>query len=84
MVLAAGAIAGIGLAVLLVQFDQSFHTIDELRDLGLPVAGGISLLNVTVTRGRLASVFAFGVAILLLGAVYAGLLYRLLHTPGLI
>jgi polysaccharide chain length determinant protein (PEP-CTERM system associated) len=84
MVLAAGVIAGIGLAVLLVQFDQSFHTIDELRDLGLPVAGGISLLNVTVTRGRLASVFAFGVAILLLGAVYAGLLYRLLHTPGLI
>jgi polysaccharide chain length determinant protein (PEP-CTERM system associated) len=84
MVLAAGTIAGIGLAVLLVQFDQSFHTIDELRDLGLPVAGGISLLNVTVTRGRLASVFVFGISILLLGAVYAGLLYRLLHTPGMI
>jgi hypothetical protein len=82
MVLGAGLAAGIGLAVLLVQFDQSFHTIDELRDLGLPVAGGISLLNVTVTRGRLASVLAFSMALILLGAIYAGLVYRLLHTPG--
>ena len=82
-VLAIGVAAGAALAVLLVQFDQSFHTIDELRDLGLPVAGGISLLNVAVTRGRLASVFAFGMALMLLGALYAGLIYRLAHTPGI-
>jgi len=82
-VLAIGVAGGAALAVLLVQFDQSFHTIDELRDLGLPVAGGISLLNVAVTRGRLASVFAFGMALVLLGALYAGLLYRLVHTPGI-
>jgi uncharacterized protein involved in exopolysaccharide biosynthesis len=82
-VLAIGIAGGAALAVLLVQFDQSFHTIDELRDLGLPVAGGISLLNVAVTRGRLASVFAFGMALVLLGALYAGLLYRLVHTPGI-
>jgi hypothetical protein len=82
-VLAIGVAGGAALAVLLVQFDQSFHTIDELRDLGLPVAGGISLLNVAVTRGRLASVFAFGMALVLLGALYAGLLYRLAHTPGI-
>jgi len=82
-VLGIGVAGGAALAVLLVQFDQSFHTIDELRDLGLPVAGGISLLNVAVTRGRLASVFAFGMALVLLGALYAGLLYRLVHTPGL-
>ncbi len=54
VVLAIGIGAGLAAAVMLVQFDQSYHTIDELRDLGLPVAGGISLLNVTVTRGRLA------------------------------
>ncbi len=83
-VLGIGIAGGAALAVLLVQFDQSFHTIDELRDLGLPVAGGISLLNVAVTRGRLASVFAFGMALVLLGALYGGLLYRLVHTPGVV
>jgi uncharacterized protein involved in exopolysaccharide biosynthesis len=81
-VLAIGIGGGAALAVLLVQFDQSFHTIDELRDLGLPVAGGISLLNVAVTRGRLASAFAFSMALVLLGALYAGLMYRLAHTAG--
>ncbi|MCW3476915.1 XrtA system polysaccharide chain length determinant [Limobrevibacterium gyesilva] len=83
-VLVAGLLSGIGLAVLLVQFDQSFHTIDELRDLGLPVAGGVSMLNVSVTRGRVAAVFAFGLSLILLGAVYAGLVYRMLHTPGVV
>lgn len=82
VVLALGVGGGAALAVLLVQFDQSFHTIDELRDLGLPVAGGISLLNVAVTRGRLASAFAFSMALVLLGALYAGLMYRLAHTAG--
>ncbi len=81
-VLIAGVVAGIAIAVLLVQFDQSFHTIDELRDLGLPVAGGISLLNVAVTRGRLASVLMFSMSLMLLGAIYGGLLYRLVKSPG--
>jgi uncharacterized protein involved in exopolysaccharide biosynthesis len=82
-VLALGVAGGAAVAVLLVQFDQSFHTIDELRDLGFPVLGGISLLNTTVTRGRLASAFAFGMALVLLGGLYLGLLYRLAHTPGI-
>lgn len=81
-VLVAGLIAGVAIAVLLVQFDQSFHTIDELRDLGLPVAGGVSLLNVTVTRGRLASVMMFSLSLLALGAIYGGLLYRVARLPG--
>ncbi len=81
-VLIAGLIAGVAIAVLLVQFDQSFHTIDELRDLGLPVAGGVSLLNVTVTRGRLASVMMFSLSLLLLAAIYGGLLYRVARLPG--
>jgi polysaccharide chain length determinant protein (PEP-CTERM system associated) len=82
-VLAVGLIAGAALAVLLVQFDQSFHTIDELRDLGLPVAGGVSLLNMSVSRGRLAAVVAFGLSLAMLGVVYAGLFYKFMHTPGL-
>jgi uncharacterized protein involved in exopolysaccharide biosynthesis len=81
-VLIAGLVAGVAVAVLLVQFDQSFHTIDELRDLGLPVAGGVSLLNVTVTRGRLASVMMFSLSLLLLAAIYGGLLYRVARLPG--
>ena len=82
-VLAVGLLAGAALAILLVQFDQSFHTIDELRDLGLPVAGGVSLLNMSVSRGRLAAVVAFGLSLAMLGAVYAGLFYKFMHTPGL-
>ncbi len=81
-VLAIGLAAGVAMSVLLVQFDQSFHTIDELRELGLPVAGGVSLLNVSVSRGRLASVIMFAMSLLLLGAVYGGLLYRLMRTGG--
>jgi polysaccharide chain length determinant protein (PEP-CTERM system associated) len=82
VVLAIGIGAGLAAAVMLVQFDQSYHTIDELRDLGLPVAGGISLLNVTVTRGRLASVMVFSLAVLMLGGVYGALLYRISRSPG--
>lgn len=81
-VLAIGLAAGVAVSVLLVQFDQSFHTIDELRELGLPVAGGVSLLNVTVSRGRLASVMLFAMSLLLLGGIYAGLIYRLMRAPG--
>ena len=82
VVLGLGIGAGLAAAVMLVQFDQSYHTIDELRDLGLPVAGGISLLNVTVTRGRLASVMIFSLAVLLLGGIYGALLYRISRGPG--
>ncbi len=81
-VLIIGLAAGAAVSVLLVQFDQSFHTIDELRELGLPVAGGVSLLNVTVSRGRLASVMLFALSLMLLGGIYAGLIYRLTRTPG--
>lgn len=41
MVVAVGA--GIGLVAGLVAFDQSFHTLTELRALGLPVIGSVSL-----------------------------------------
>ena len=61
---------------------QSFHTIDELRELGLPVAGSISMARV-VARGRaLISALSFSVAVALLVCVYAGLLVRLLRTAG--
>ncbi len=82
VLLALGVGAGLATAVMLVQFDQSYHTIDELRDLGLPVAGGVSLLNATVTRGRVASVMMFSFVVLLLGGIYGVLMYRISRASG--
>jgi hypothetical protein len=83
MVLLAGLGSGLGLVILMLQFDRSFHTIEDLRELGLPVVGGISLLGAAVPmRRQLMSVTGFAMAMLLLWAVYSGLLYRLLHAPG--
>ena len=82
-VLVAGLGVGLGLAILMLQFDRSFHSIEDLRDLGLPVVGGISMLGVTVPmRRRVLSAASFALAVLLLCAVYGGLVYRLLQTPG--
>ena len=83
LVLLAGLGSGIGLVILMLQFDRSYHTIEDLRDLGLPVVGGISMLGAAVPmRRQLLSVAGFAVAVLLLWAVYTGLLYRMLQTPG--
>lgn len=81
-VLVAGLLGGFALALLLAQFDQSFHTLDELRDFGLPVAGSISLIAVTSRTGRMVSAFSFAMALTLLVSVYGGLLLRLLKTTG--
>ena len=65
-VLVAGLAAGVGLALVLVQLDQSFHTTDDLRHLGYPVVGGVSLLGATVPLlRRLVTVSSFAAAIIL-------------------
>ncbi len=82
-VLAAGIGGGVGVAILLQQADRSFHAVEDLRDLDLPVAGGISLLGAALPlRRRLIPLVSFAMAVLLLCAVYGGLLYRLLRTAG--
>jgi polysaccharide chain length determinant protein (PEP-CTERM system associated) len=82
-VLVAGLGGGVGLAILLQQADRSFHAVEDLHDLELPVAGSISVLGATLPmRRRLLSVASFAMAVLLLCAVYGGLLYRLLRTAG--
>ena len=83
-VLVAAMALGIGLALLLAQFDQSFHTLDELRDLGLPVAGSISMVAVSSPGARIISVLSFSMALVLLLGVYGGLLYRLTRQGGLL
>jgi polysaccharide chain length determinant protein (PEP-CTERM system associated) len=42
IVLVAGLGAGAGLAFLLIQLDGSFHTVHDLRKIGLPVIGSVS------------------------------------------
>ncbi|RMI17140.1 hypothetical protein EBE87_23935, partial [Pseudoroseomonas wenyumeiae] len=77
-VLVAGLGAGALVALLLVQLDQGFHTVNDLRRLGLPVLGGVSSA-VSPRRAGAVLGFGFGVVALfgLFGAVLAGL-------PGII
>jgi len=81
-VLVAAIALGVGLALLLAQFDQSFHTLDELRDIGLPIAGSISMVAVTSPSARIISVVSFSMALVILLGVYSGLLYRLFKLGG--
>jgi polysaccharide chain length determinant protein (PEP-CTERM system associated) len=80
-VLALGLAGGVGVALMLLQFDSSFQTSDELRKLELPVAGSISLIAAVVPlHRRLLGVGSFAMALLLLCAVWGGLVMRMLHS----
>ncbi len=57
-VLLGGLATGVGLTILFGQLDRSFSTVDELRSLGLPVLGGISVLGLVPLRQRLMTVVA--------------------------
>jgi len=83
-VLLGGLGTGAGLTVLFGQLDRSFSTVDELRNLGLPVLGGISVLGLVPLRQRLATVFRFGAAVAVLVCVYGGLVVHILRSAALI
>ncbi len=83
-VLLVGLGAGAGLALLLAQLDRSFPTVEDLRDLGLPVVGGISLLGPVQHSRNYAGSAAFALGLVLLGALYGGLMSGLLHIPKVI
>jgi hypothetical protein len=81
-VLGLGLAGGIGFAMMLLQFDSSFQTVDELRRLDLPVAGSISLIAAVVPmHRRLLGFGGFAVGVLLLCAVWGGLILKMTH-PG--
>jgi polysaccharide chain length determinant protein (PEP-CTERM system associated) len=84
MVLAGGIAAGIGITVLFGQLDRSFSTVDDLRTLGLPVLGGISILGLVPLRLRLMAVMRFGAAAAVLICIYGGLVVHLLRSAALI
>ena len=77
-VLLAGLAAGCGLAFLLTQLDQSFHTVDDLRTFGFPVVGGVSMLPAAVpAMRRMLSAGLFAAALALPFVAYGGLVLRL-------
>ena len=84
-VLLAGLAAGCGLAFLLVQLDQSFHSVDDLRGFGFPVVGGVSMLeNRVPMMRRLVAGGLFALALAVPVAVYGGLVLRLTRAGSII
>jgi polysaccharide chain length determinant protein (PEP-CTERM system associated) len=83
-VLLAGMAIGVGMTILLSQFDSSFSSVDELRGLGLPVLGGISVLGLAPLRQRLMTVLRFGAAVAVLVGIYGGLMVHVLRSAALI
>ena len=57
---------------------------DELRGLGLPVLGSISILGLAPLRQRLMTVIRFGAAVAVLIGVYGGLMVHILRSAALI
>jgi polysaccharide chain length determinant protein (PEP-CTERM system associated) len=83
-VLFAGLAGGVLLPVLLGQLDRSFSTVDDLRSLGLPVLGGISVLGRQPFLQRLMITVRFSVAVMALMVIYGGLMVHFLHSAALI
>ncbi|MBV8578660.1 MAG: hypothetical protein JOZ58_26955 [Acetobacteraceae bacterium] len=77
-VLLLGLSGGCGVAFLLGQMDRSFRTLDDLRALGLPVLGGISMLATVPAGRKLSSALGFCAAVLLLVGACGGLLSHVL------
>ena len=83
-VLLGGIAIGLGMTVLFSQFDRSFSSADDLRALGLPVLGGISVLGMAPFRQRFMTVMRFGAAVAVLVMVYGGLMVHILRASALI
>ena len=82
-VLLAGLGGGAGLAVLLAHADSCSYTLQDLRNIGVPVAGGISLRRMQARRRRTLPALAFGAGLFLLVATFAGLVVGAGHLAGL-
>ena len=72
--------AGIAVPIGLGQLDQSFTTIEDLRSLGFPVLGGISLLASMPARARILAGLRFSLAMLLLMVVFGGIFAQILRS----
>ena len=82
-VLLAGLGGGVGLAALLAHADSCSYTLQDLRSIGVPVAGGISLRRASAQRPRALPALAFGAGLFLLVFTFAGLVVGAGHLAGL-
>jgi len=83
-VLFGGLLTSVGVTVFFGKLDRSFSTVDELRTLGLPVLGGISVLGLVSLRHRVMGALRFGVAVTALVCIYGGLVAHILRSAALI
>jgi polysaccharide chain length determinant protein (PEP-CTERM system associated) len=83
-VMLAGMGAAVALPLLLAQLDRSFCMVDDLRVLGLPVLGGISLLGSRRLHQTVGVALPVGLAFGVLVVAYCGLVVRILHTSAVI
>ncbi len=83
-VLLGGLATGAGMTVLFGQLDRSFSSVEELRALGLPVLGGISILGLIPLRQQVNAALRFSAAVAVLVAIYSGLIVHILHSAALI
>ena len=81
-VLLAGLGGGLGIALLLGHFDKSFRSIDDLRGLGLPVLGGLSMVAAGPRRRGIGGALAVATGFAVLGVVYGGLVARALRATA--
>jgi polysaccharide chain length determinant protein (PEP-CTERM system associated) len=73
-VLFAGLGASIGISLLLAQLDRSFATLSSLRALGLPVIGGVSMVDlIDMRRRRMLQIAGLGASAAALLIVYGAL-----------
>jgi polysaccharide chain length determinant protein (PEP-CTERM system associated) len=83
-VLLAGLAGGSAFTVLLSQLDSSFSTVEQLRDLGVPVLGAISMLEQPPFMGQFMSTMRFGAAVVALIGIFGGLMLHTLRATALI
>ena len=81
-VLLAGMGAGAVMVLLLSQMDRCFNTVDDLRELGLPVLGGISIVRTRSIIRRLMVFMRFATAIGVLVMIYGGLVLHVMRTSA--
>ncbi len=83
-VLLAGLAASLVVPMLLAQLDRSFFGVDDLRQLGLPVLGGISMLGTRTIRQSLRIYLPVGAALSVLLGLYGGLIFDILRNSAVI
>jgi polysaccharide chain length determinant protein (PEP-CTERM system associated) len=85
VVLLAGLGAGVAAPIFMRQFDRSFATLGQLRDLGIPILGSVTRISLGAARRRAAMQLAgFCASAVMLIAVYGTLLALSLnlHSVG--